>query len=294
MKASSSFADRLNARKGELANTSARQDLIGANLEMIERAVRGQGPDKATAEPQLGARMAVNIAATHVGSFCQQGYKNAYDLGKFNAHVKKARLGENIPVPTRVIVDEALTKLTKCQKEVIYFGAVELNGTGVRFYGDLCLILDPKNVPGTTVILESNSYDLVRPPNTLAELDKRAAAACATWQSGISDIAALKIMATRLMTERRLTTGQISDAVLQDEDYLEILKVTSFAASDLQEVRSSASDTAAENAIGERLRLGLSPSAAEANWRKHRRAAVRALTERHIKVRIVTSSGRIR
>ena len=193
-----------------------------------------------------------------------------------------------------MVVDEALAKLTASTKEEIYFGAVELNGTGVRFYGDLCLVLDPVKVKKTTVILESNSYDLVRPPNTFDDLDKRAAAASAPWQSGIADFAALKVMATRLITERRLTTGQFSTQCSRTKIISKSSRFGSFVASDLQEVRSSASDTAAENAIGERLRLGLSPSAAEANWRKHRRAAVRALTEKKIKVRVVTSSGRIR
>src|SRR4029079_16002742 len=100
---------------------------------------------------------------------------------------EKVRLGDSMPVPTRLGVDEALAKLTAGPKESIYFGAVELNGTGVRFYGDLCLILAPQNVPQTTVILESNSYDLVRPPSTFAQLDKRAKAACAPLFSGIAD-----------------------------------------------------------------------------------------------------------
>jgi hypothetical protein len=59
-------------------------------------------------------------------------------------------------------------------------------------------------------------------------------------------MAALKTFALRLVTERRLTTGQISAAVLEDEDYLEILKVGSFRPANLQEARVSATDTAAE------------------------------------------------
>jgi hypothetical protein len=91
-----------------------------------------------------------------------------------------------------------------------------------------------------------------------------------------------------------MTTGQISETVLDDEEYLEVLKVGSFDASDLQEARLSAADVAAEEQIGTQLRLGPCPSLGELQWRKHRRAATKALQDRGVRARTVTTSGRVR
>ena len=37
----------------------------------------------------------------------------------------------------------------------IYFGAVEINGAGIRFYGDVCLVLKEGAVTQETTILRS-------------------------------------------------------------------------------------------------------------------------------------------
>jgi hypothetical protein len=275
----------------------------GANADMVRRVVLGMGPDKNIADPACGARVAMNIAAVHVPSFCSapqdgKAYKNTYDL-------KKTPRLEEIPpgaeIPLRVMVDEALHSVTGSDVTTIYFGAVEVNGSGIRFYGDICFILSADSIAQDTVVLTSNSYDLVRPPLTPAG-SKPAAAALQShvqdmaglWGNHTSDMAVVKTFASREVSERRLTTGQVSEAVLDDEDYLEVLKVSSFDASNLQEARVSASDTAAEGHIGEQLRLGLCPSLAELHWRKHRRAAVKALQRHRVRTRVVTTSGRVR
>ena len=60
--------------------------------------------------------------------------------------------------------------------------------------------------------------------------------------------------------ERRLTTGQISEAVLDDEDYIEVLKIGSFDVGALQEARVSAADAAAEAQVGAQLQMGPAPT----------------------------------
>jgi hypothetical protein len=237
-----------------------------------------------------------------VPSFCApkngKAYKNTYDLKKTR------RLGDIAPggeIPLRVMVDEALCSVTGSKEYEIYFGAVEVNGSGIRFYGDVCFILNTDQIAQNTVVLTSNSYDLVRPPitptgstPTAIALQAQVATMAGTWSSDTPDIAVVKTFASREVSERRLTTGQISDAILDDEDYLEVLKVGSFDASSLQEARVSAADTAAEGQVGEQLRLGLCPSLAELQWRKHRRAAVKALQGHGVRTRVITTSGRVR
>lgn len=282
---------------------AAATGMSAANADMVRRVVAGMGPDKNTVDPACGARVAMNMAAVHVPSFCaapQDGkaYKNTYDLKK------TPRLGDILPgnkIPLRVMVDEALCSVTGSKEYEIYFGAVEVNGSGIRFYGDVCLILNTDEIAQNTVVLTSNSYDLVRPPitptgstPTAIALKAQVATMAGTWSSDTPDIAVVKTFASREVSERRLTTGQISDAILDDEDYLEVLKLGSFDASSLQEARVSAADTAAEGQVGEQLRLGLCPSLAELQWRKHRRAAVRALQEHGVRTRVITTSGRVR
>jgi hypothetical protein len=277
--------------------------MLTANLDMIRRVVRGQGPDEADSDPMLGARVAINIAAVHVPSFCNppagtKAYKNTYDL-------EKTPLIGDLPAgtkpPARTVVDTVLSQITETPAPDIYFGAVELNGTGIRFYGDVCMILNADAVGADPVVLSSNSYDLIRPPITppgqeaeVSTLLPQATKMAGRWQQDKQDMVALKTLDQRAGTDRRLTTGQISDAVLNDEDYLEVLKIDSFDSSHLQEVRLSAADVAAETQIGERLRLGQCPPLTELQWRKHRRAALAALRKRGVSSRVVTTAGRVR
>jgi hypothetical protein len=275
----------------------------GANADMVRRVISGMGPDKNVADPACGARVAINIAAVHVASFCNapqngKAYKNTYDLKK-TPLLGKVPQGTKLPV--RALVDKALCSVTNSSENEIYFGAVEVNGSGIRFYGDICFILKAEVIDGDTVVLTSNSYDLVRPPITsagskpvAATLQSHVRTMAGLWARDTPDMAVLKTFSARNVSERRLTTGQVSEAVLDDEDYLEMLKLGSFDASGLQEARVSAADTAAEGQIGEQLRLGLCPSLAELQWRKHRRGAVKALQGHGIRTRVITTSGRVR
>jgi hypothetical protein len=282
---------KLDARLTEVVQDGNRQKaMVEANVEMVRRAVAGLGPDTSDHVPELGARMVANMAAVHVPAFSKSSYKNRYDLGKGGD-----------PKSVREIVDAALEKVTGAKKEHMYFGAVELQGSGIRFYGDICLVLKRQKIAPETTVLWSNSYDLVRPPITPdptnikeADLPQAAQGMAGRWGNDAAQMAALKTLAVRIVTERRLTMGQISEAVLEDEDYLEILKIGTFEAKDLQEARTSAADVAAEAGILERLRTGPCPTLAELHWRKHRRAAAVALRKQRIEVRAVTTSGRVR
>jgi len=228
----------------------------------------------------------------------ERAYKNTYDLGKTTL---LGKVPQGATVSLRALVDKALCSVTNSGEHEIYFGAVEVNGSGIRFYGDICFVLKTAVVDNDTVVLTSNSYDLVRPPITQAGTKPKAATLLSRvktmaglWDNDLPEMTVLKALSARNVTERRLTTGQVSDVVLNDEDYLEVLKLGSFDASDLQEVRVSAADAAAEGQISEQLRLGLCPNLAELQWRKHRRAAVKALQGCGIRTRVITTSGRVR
>ena len=157
----------------------------------------------------------------------------------------------------REIVDEALP-LNGASYKDLYFGAVELNGSGIRFYGDICLVLKAGAVPANTIILDRNSFDLIRPPireriKNGAHRRREAMALAGCWKDDLGAMAGLMVFENLGFRKRLLTTGQISAAVRSDEDYIEVLKIGSFSGSDLQEARFSAEDAACDALTGDRI-----------------------------------------
>src|ERR1700688_4208651 len=115
-----------------------------ANVEATRDTVAGRGPDEAKIDPEAGARMVVNLSSEHVPAFCEASrkrekkpFKNGYDLHKY--HIGGPPSGEKLK--NREIVDRALPFNDNDSAEDVYFGAVELNGAGIRFYGDACPVL---------------------------------------------------------------------------------------------------------------------------------------------------------
>ena len=221
--------ERIKALSG---GNSGRVEMANANVSMVKGAVRHAGPDSSDVIPELGARIVVNISCVHVPAFCETtgaAYKNGYNTRKYQT-IGQIPVGTDIPV--RTAVDDLLKTVTKEGPERVYFAAVEMNGSGVRFYGDVCLVLTPNPSLDGTIVLESNSYDLARPPLTATGTSVTQTPAlmealrdmAGTWGEDVPEMATLKTFALRTVTERRLTTGQISEAVLQDEDYLEALE----------------------------------------------------------------------
>jgi hypothetical protein len=150
----------------ESRNGTEEGQFAQANADSVVDTIKGCGPDSSTIDPDFGARMVCNISSVHIPAFVtaslagEKAYKNGYDLAKY-------RIGGSASdgsLKTRDIVDQALTHLVGVSGDKIYFGAVELNGAGVRFYGDICLVLKRDAVLSTTTILDRNSYDLVRSP----------------------------------------------------------------------------------------------------------------------------------
>jgi hypothetical protein len=306
------WLQRLQALPSEKSEDSTHY--FDANVAAIKATLAGVGPDDSDSDKGAslpssgtGACMVVNIASAHVPEFCDASrkndpkpYKNGYDLGRY-------QVGSPPPVAARKlreIVDDALPKPPKTTGSDIYFGAMELNGTGVYFYGDVCLVL--KSVPGDTFLLSSNSYDLVRSPliNTIedgysskfwpARRTEEARRMAGTWSTDRHAIAAIKVFVTLGIRPRRLTTGQISDALRVDEDYIEVLKINSFGARDLVEARVTAADSACEATIEDRRRAGLTPPLEAVMWRDRRKVAERELRTLNVPVRIVTTSGRVK
>jgi hypothetical protein len=287
------------------AQVRQRAPFGSALKDLLARLMRGGDPFSRSATASAGARMCVNIAAVHIPSFCDDSlagrkpaYRNAYDLAKQNPARRVSK--------RRTRVDNALPLPSGQKPEDTYFGAVELTGAGIRFYGDFALILQPKEVPQATAILDRNSFELLRPP-LVDEVTRRARSASypaamkqvaaelgGDWSADLVAMMGLKLFDSLQPRTRGVTAGMIASRVIEDEDYVEILKRGSFSAQDLQEARVTAADAGTEARIGDHLRHGPTPSISELLWRSQRRRAVSALQRAAVGTRTITTPGRVR
>lgn len=293
----------------EIRDANAR-DYAAANRAAVSDAVAGRGPDSTAAADETGVHAVFNISSAHIPAFCRAApnertpYKNCYDLG---THV----VGDGRP-SKRKTVDSALPLPSGKDYQKVYFAAIDLNGSGVRFYGDVCLVLKNALIAPDTLILDRNSYDLERSPlreriytdddagRIAARRKSEAEKLCGTW-TDLPAIACLKVFDRLAPGLRRLTSGEIADGVLSDEDYIEVLWMRadtsacdSFRPGDLLEVRLFAADIALEERIRGRARGGPAASLAELLWRQRRRDAEIALRRVRVGVRVVTTSGRVK
>lgn len=262
-----------------------------AHHHMIGLALAGHGPDER--DSCVGARPVCNIPSAHVRAFCEGGYKNGYDLGKL-------RVGaEPVDQKPRTLLDRAIAKQAGCQPDGIYYAAAELNGSGVRFYGDVCLAL--RDVEGETLVLDRNSYDLMRQPLRTKfnpakddELEAQVEQISGRWKADLTNLTTMKVFATPQPSGRRITTGQVSEGLLSDEDYVEVILTRSFGASEVHEARLNAVDATADEHIRRRAETGPVPSPTALKWVVDRDCAIRELGKKGLTIRVVVNAGRTR
>ncbi|WP_047243859.1 hypothetical protein [Chromobacterium subtsugae] len=274
-----------------------------ANHETVQRTLRGMGPDSDAARPEYGAHMVVNISSAHIPAFCRSGYMNAYDL-ESEAGMKGGRPPDAPRVSDRRRrVDQALPLGSGVAAKDVYFGAVELTGAGMHFYGDICLVLNAEAVDVNTVVLDRNSFDVDRSPavdRIGQQLPGAQAAARASllsswsgrWGDDLATMTTVRMHAIGVPAARRWTTGHVARVLVDDEDYLEVLKHGRFGAADIQEARLFAEDVAHEAHITSRLGKIPTPRFEELIWRRRRMKAEVTLRGAGIPVRVVTHAGR--
>lgn len=271
-----------------------------ANAQGVVRAVLGIGPYGKTPDPRAGVRAVINIASAHISAFCNSGYKNGYELGSI-------RIGSAGGLSRREMVDRALPLPAASgpapSYKSVYFAAAELNGAGIRYYGDICLVLDKNEVAADTRLLERNSYDLLLPPisdridaSPKPSEDARKDEAldmAGLWGTDLGEMAAIKVLGDGA-DERLLTVGRISNGILSDEDYLEVLHVKKVMTGSLTEARTGLSDAMLETRLEDELRRGRPLRPEELIWVQQRRAAASALRGHGISIRVISTSGRQR
>lgn len=252
------------------------------------------------------AKVVFNISSAHVPSFVFSKKVAAYE----NRYDRNVRLGEppkNGGPDAREQIDRMLANLFAVPQpknwEKLYYGAVELNGSGIRYYGDVCLVLKDSEVASDTKVLNRNSFDLICSPLrtfthptgawNAAFAEREADKIAGEWDE-LGDMAVCKVLKPYINDDRRLTIGALSEAILADEDYLEVIRQGSFNVSNLTEARLAAADAAVDGLVADRLRRGPMPNWGELLWRHRRRKADEALKANAIPTKVVVSSGRIR
>jgi hypothetical protein len=215
-------------------------------------------------------------------------YKNRYELGRIGGPLEP-------PSPRRLQVDDLLGFNPGSD---YYFGAVAVGGTGVRFYGEYCLVLRPAASSAGVRFLDRNSYDLLDPPLDAEHAPTVVQALRVEW-ADLGTAITTKVLASIPRNERLVTVGLVAELTLRDEDFIEAHlhrpgppHVRSFGVEDVEEVRQAPEDIAQLQHLHEQQQRGRIPTASELLW-SSRRAEVEELLEEHdLPSRVVTTNGR--
>lgn len=291
--------DSLRQNPAAGGGTAHRDAYHNANLDIAKETLEGSA---AFAGGQLRACLCavVNLPAVRAVWFMMDAARGSGRGVYENRYTHAARVGARLPPNSaRERIDEALAGIAswnQLSRTNGHYAAMELNGTGVRYYGDVCLVLKDATVDADTLVLERNSYEVRVPPASRSgrDLTEILQDWSGTWSGDAVLMAAHKVMDGRSFGDRRMTAGTVSDLVVEDEDYLEVVLHHGFEPKDLAEVRVTAEEAAAEALIGDRTRVGPAPTAAQALWRFRRRVAATLARGRGLQVRVVTTTGRAR
>jgi hypothetical protein len=267
--------DPWRQRVADWLSRSSGNPFLDDNVELVRQIME---------HSESGLRMVVNISAMALLSFLAEGrYRNLYERPIIGGSRKT-------PSPERRQVDSLLGFRNPSG---YYFGAVALGGTGVRFYGEYCLVLNPGAVEDTTQILDRDSYDLLLPPLSVqASMPAIVDMLRGTWKADAVDMLTLKLLPELADSNRLITTGTVSEMILYDQDFVEIHKQGDITPTSLEEVRQSPDEIAIEARIQGRGAAGFAPTAVELLWLERRDKVVRALERDGVRSRIVTLHGR--
>ncbi len=234
--------------------------------------------------PETGLRVVINISSDALLSFLADGrYRNLYEEPVIGGK-------RRTPSPDRVKVDSLLG--FGAQARDTYFGAVALGGTGVRFYGEYCMVLAPDQIPPDTRLFDRDSYDLLMAPLSGLDSKKLVSQLGGTWAKDVIDMLVLKLLPELRYANRLITTGTVSELTLHDQEFVEVHRPGTITPKLLEEVRQSPDEVALESRIINRSQEGFPLTAVELRWCQQRERVIRALEDWGIRYRIVTLHGR--
>ncbi|NNA59391.1 hypothetical protein HBO27_26455 [Pseudomonas koreensis] len=230
-----------------------------------------------------------NLGADSLAQYMRtDNYQNAYERPVVGSKIIE-------PSKKRKRVDELLGLNPV---ENFYFCAASVGGTGMRFYGDYCVVLkSPVDKAAVKQGLDRNSYDLVAPPldGMINEPDAKNRIGSLKFkfrELEFSDMLVIKVLQHQAMRPRRLTMGNIAEAVLSDEDYVELFHEGKIRRDSILEVRSHPEDEMTERAIESRNIRERTSTPEQILWLQQRRIARQEMDKKKVPHRIVRGSGR--
>jgi hypothetical protein len=235
-------------------------------------------------DSKTGLRVVVNISTDALLNFLyQREYKNLYEEPVIGGK-------RRTPSQERQDVDRMLGFGTAAKN--YYFGAVALGGTGVRFYGEFCMVLRRDELRPDTKLFDRDSYDLLLPPLIGSDdMNGMIGMLRGEW-SDVVDMLTLRLLPELRNMNRLITIGTISELVLHDQEFVEVHHDSRITPDVIEEVRQSPDEVALEARILARSRAGLPFNAVELRWLDQRQRLMRALALRKVQYRIVTLHGR--
>lgn len=229
-------------------------------------------------DPSTAARVVVNIWASALLDFLRiDQYQNAYE---------RARVGGPPVLEHRVAVDRRVGI-----DEKAYFGAVAIGGSGVRYFGEYCMVLKMGIVPGSTRLLDRDSFDVLYSPLKFWTDQQIIDVLGGSW-SHVDDMLLMRVLPRIPHDFQVITSGTIIELALTDQEYIEVHLTDSFKLRDISQILDSPESTATEARILERQRSGLSNPMHELDWSRIRARLAKELDKRKVRQRVVSQHGR--
>jgi hypothetical protein len=281
---------------------SAGRDVRTANGDAIRRIVGG-APIDAGGRKRDGVRIVVNVACANVVDVLAHGFLNRHELAGERVGddgSTRNRIDAAIADIAHTFADDGTDPFRRAiEPDALHYAALELNGAGVRYFGDMCLVIDPEIVDDAQVVLEENSYNVGREP-VRSEVGEDPAALRAAllgsadrWSSR-ADLIARKVLAvTPAADDRLLTIAAVGRGILDDEEYIEVPLTVAVRPERVTAARTTAGEMARELAIASAPGLSAPPQA-DLVWLSARRRAARALSDADVPILVVTHEGRQR
>lgn len=281
--ASTSWGDRLNDALQRFSSGQP-SGFAEANKDCIQQLVKH-------------ARPVFNIGPAALLAYLRTGrYKNAYERPVIGGVVRH-------PSPSREWVDN---QLGFDNPGNIYFCALSLEGSGIRFYGEYCVALKTSSLDQIDFILDRNSYDLLAAPlrnwiddgerdggkKMVARLRADESATDSGIHSDINIVLTIKVLRGLPDNERLVTAGMVAERLLEDEDFVEAYHKGRIQLNAIDEVRSSPAESAMECDIRQRQKDGERLTAEETLWLSRQHQVRQGLKRGGIKRRVVSGSGR--
>lgn len=249
------------------------------NKVVVERTIEDE---------DAGLRVVVNIGGYALEQLLENSaYLNIYERPVIGG-VKRE------PTDERMQVDKAFGL-----DEDVYFGAVALGGTGVRYYGEFCLVLDPKIIHPKTQLVDRDSYDILMDPirGRQGTFIKRL---IGSWDADRHAMVLLKVLPEVTNDLRLMTAGTVSDLILKDQEFIEVhlrpdrdeRSKGGFGPENVTEVRESPDEVAVATRLRERDSDGLRLTLIESELLRRREKIMRSLNRSNIPTRVVTQNGR--